>query len=68
MSGVAVLLIAIGCADIVSRLTVSRWPPLVTGPVVAVSTAALCGLWHSALLQPRARHTSAVAATGGIAT
>jgi hypothetical protein len=46
MSGVAVLLIAIGCADIVRRLTARRWPAVVTGPVVAVIAAALCGLWH----------------------
>lgn len=46
MSGVAVLLIAIGCADIVRRLTTRRWPAVVTGPAVAVVTAALCGLLH----------------------
>ncbi|GAY19146.1 hypothetical protein [Mycobacterium sp. shizuoka-1] len=46
MSGVAVLLIAIGCADIVRRLTTPRWPAVITGPAVAVVTAALCGLWH----------------------
>ncbi|WP_319429751.1 hypothetical protein [Mycobacterium sp. RTGN5] len=46
MSGVAVLLIAIGCADIVRRLTARLWPAAVTGPVVAVAAAALCGLWH----------------------
>ncbi|MBB3749398.1 hypothetical protein FHT44_001859 [Mycolicibacterium sp. BK634] len=46
MSGVAVLLIAIGCADIVRRLTTRRWPAVLTGPLVAVTVAALCGLWH----------------------
>ncbi len=46
MSGVAVLLIAIGCADIVRRLSTRLWPAVVTGPVVAVTTAALCGLLH----------------------
>jgi hypothetical protein len=46
MSGVAVLLIAVGCADIVRRLTAGPWPAVVTGPVVAAITAALCGLWH----------------------
>ncbi|MCV7176053.1 hypothetical protein [Mycolicibacterium sphagni] len=46
MSGVALMLIAIGCADIVRRLTTDHWPAVVTGPVVAVVTAALCGLWH----------------------
>jgi hypothetical protein len=46
MSGVAVLLIAIGCADIVRRVTTRLWQAVVTGPVVAVATAALCGLLH----------------------
>ncbi|BBX05733.1 hypothetical protein MAIC_05360 [Mycolicibacterium aichiense] len=46
MSGVAVFLIAIGCADGLRRLTRHRWPPVVSGPVVAVITAAMCGLWH----------------------
>ncbi|AKK29634.1 hypothetical protein [Mycobacterium sp. EPa45] len=46
MSGVAVFLIAVGCADIVRRLTRPLWPAVVAGPVVAVLTAALCGLWH----------------------
>jgi hypothetical protein len=46
VSGVAVLLIAIGCADIVRRLTIRHWPAVVTGPVIAVTAAALCGLWH----------------------
>jgi hypothetical protein len=46
VSGVAVLLIAIGCADIVRRLTTRLWAAAITGPVVAVATAALCGLWH----------------------
>jgi hypothetical protein len=46
MSGVAVFLIAIGCADIMRRLTTRLWPAVVTGPVVAVMTAALCGLLH----------------------
>lgn len=46
MSGVAVLLIAIGCADVVRRVASRRWPAVLTGPVVAVIAAALCGLWH----------------------
>lgn len=46
MSGVAVFLIAVGCADIVRRLTRRRWPAVVTGPAVAVLTAGLCGLLH----------------------
>ncbi|KAA0104213.1 hypothetical protein [Mycolicibacterium sp. P1-5] len=48
MSAVAVFLIAIGCADIVRRLTSTQWPAVITGPAVAISTAALCGLWHLA--------------------
>ncbi|MCV7216147.1 hypothetical protein H7J51_12735 [Mycobacterium crocinum] len=46
MSGVAVFLIAVGCADIVRRLTHRQWPAAVAGPVVAVIAAALCGLLH----------------------
>ncbi|BBY64542.1 hypothetical protein [Mycolicibacterium helvum] len=46
MSGVAVLLIAIGCADIMRRLATRLWPAVVTGPMVAVAIAALCGLWR----------------------
>jgi hypothetical protein len=46
MSGVAVLLIAVGCADIVRRLSPHAWPAVATGPLVALATAALCGLWH----------------------
>jgi hypothetical protein len=46
MSGVAVLLIAVGCADIVRRLSSHGWTAVVTGPAVAVVTALLCGLWH----------------------
>ncbi|WP_431233932.1 hypothetical protein ACQ856_04495 [Mycolicibacterium psychrotolerans] len=46
MTGVAVFLIAVGCADGLRRLTQRRWPAVVIGPVVAVITAALCGLLH----------------------
>ncbi|AQT81857.1 hypothetical protein B1R94_25320 [Mycolicibacterium litorale] len=46
MSGVAVLLIAVGCADIVRRLSGRTWAAALTGPSAAVATAALCGLWH----------------------
>ena len=46
MSAVAVLLIAVGCADIVRRLTARTWAAAVTGVLVALGTAALCGLWH----------------------
>lgn len=47
MSAVAVLLIAIGCADIVRRLVDRTWAAVLTGVVVALATAALCGLWHA---------------------
>jgi len=47
MSAVAVFLIAVGCADIVRRLTARQWLPVIAGPLVAAITAALCGLWHS---------------------
>ena len=46
MSGVAVLLIAVGIADIVRTLSGRQWPAVLTGPVVAAASAALCGLWH----------------------
>ncbi|WP_059016639.1 hypothetical protein [Mycobacterium sp. M26] len=46
MSGVAVFLIAVGCADILRRLVPRAWPAVLAGPVVAIATAALCGLWH----------------------
>ena len=46
MSAVAVLLIAVGCADIVRRLTARTWAAALTGVLVALGTAALCGLWH----------------------
>ena len=46
MSAVAVLLIAVGCADLLRRLSTRQWLPVASGPVLAVGTAALCGLWH----------------------
>jgi hypothetical protein len=46
MSALAVMLIAMGIADAVRRLTRSVWVPLVTAPVVVVACAALSGLWH----------------------
>ena len=46
MSGVALFLIAVGCADIVRRLTSRSGLAVLAGPVVAVGVAALCGLWH----------------------
>lgn len=46
MSAVAVLLIAVGCADIVRRLTERTWAAVLTGVLTAPGAAALCGLWH----------------------
>ena len=46
MSAVAVLLIAVGCADFIRRLSARQWLPIAAGPALAVGTAALCGLWH----------------------
>ena len=46
MSSVAVMLIAMGLADAVRRLTDAMWVPLVVAPVVVVACAALSGLWH----------------------
>ena len=40
------LLIAVGCADIVRRLTDHTWAAVLTGVLAALGTAALCGLWH----------------------
>ncbi|VBA32504.1 hypothetical protein LAUMK35_05261 [Mycobacterium pseudokansasii] len=52
MSAVAVLLIAVGIADGWRRLSRAVWPPLVTGPVVIVACAAVCGLWHARDIVP----------------
>ena len=46
MSALAVLLIAIGIADAVRRITRSAWIAPTTVPVVVVVCAALAGLWH----------------------
>ncbi|WNG92397.1 hypothetical protein [Mycobacterium sp. ITM-2016-00318] len=46
MSAVAVLLIAIGIADAVRRVTRAAWIAPTTVPVVVVACAALAGLWH----------------------
>lgn len=46
MSAVAVFLIAVGCADIVRRLTRRTWAAALTGVLATLATAALCGLWH----------------------
>ena len=46
VSAVAVLLIAVGIADLCRRRSASAWLPLAIGPVVVVACAALCALWH----------------------
>lgn len=46
MSAVAVLLIALGIADLCRRAVRAAWPPLAIGPVVVVVCAALGGLWR----------------------
>lgn len=46
MSIVAVLLVALGVADLCRRAIRVAWPPLVIGPVVVVVCAALGALWH----------------------
>jgi hypothetical protein len=46
VSAVAVLLIAIGVADAVRRVTRAAWIAPTTVPVVVVICAALAGLWH----------------------
>ena len=46
MSGLAVMLIAMGTADACRRLTHLLWIPVVVAPVMVVAGAALAGLWH----------------------
>lgn len=46
MSALAVMLIAIGVADIVRRVTDRLWLSAVLAPVVVVGFAALAALWH----------------------
>lgn len=46
MSALAVLLIVIGIADAVARITRVSWVAPVTAPLVVVACAALSGLWH----------------------
>ncbi len=46
MSALAVMLIAMGIADGVRRLTSVGWLPPVVAPLVVVTFAALSGLWH----------------------
>ncbi len=46
MSAVAVLLLAVGIADLCRRAVRAPWPPLAVGPVVVAACAALGALWH----------------------
>ncbi|KUI05834.1 hypothetical protein [Mycobacterium sp. IS-3022] len=46
MSAVAVMLIAMGVADVVRRMTSRVWVPAAVAPAVVVACAALTGLWH----------------------
>lgn len=46
MSVLAVLLIALGVADICSKVTCRRWLPLIAGPATVVTCGALAGLWR----------------------
>lgn len=47
MSAVAVLLIALGVADLCRRAVRAAWPPVAIGPVVVVACATLGALWHA---------------------
>ena len=46
MSGLAVMLIAMGIADVCRRLTERLWVPVVIAPVMVVGCAVLAGLWR----------------------
>ncbi len=46
MSGVAVFLIAVGCADIVRRLTTRAGLAVLAGPLIAVGNRRAVRLWH----------------------
>jgi hypothetical protein len=46
VSGLAVMLIAVGVADVCRRLTDRLWVPVVIAPVMVVGCAALAGLWR----------------------
>jgi hypothetical protein len=46
VSGLAVMLIAMGIADVCRRLTDRVWVPAVVAPVAVVGCAALARLWH----------------------
>lgn len=46
MSALAVMLIAMGIADVIRRLSDRIWIPTAVAPVVVVGAAALAGLWR----------------------
>lgn len=46
MSAVAVMLIAMGIADVIRRITDRVWLPAVVAPIVVILCAALAGLWR----------------------
>ncbi|ORW30918.1 hypothetical protein AWB91_18255 [Mycobacterium paraense] len=46
MSAVAVLLLAVGIADLCRRAVRAAWAPLAAGPAVVVACAVLGALWH----------------------
>jgi hypothetical protein len=46
VSALAVMLIAMGIADVCRRLTDRLWPPVVVAPIVVTGSAVLAGLWH----------------------
>jgi hypothetical protein len=46
VSGLAVMLIEMGIADVCRRLTRFLWVPAVVAPVAVAGTGALTGLWH----------------------
>jgi hypothetical protein len=46
VSGLAVMLIAMGVADVFRRRTDRVWLPAAVAPVVVVVCAVLAGLWH----------------------
>jgi hypothetical protein len=46
VSAVAVMLIAMGVADVIRRITDRVWLPAVAAPIVVAACAALAGLWR----------------------
>ena len=52
MSALAVMLIAMGIADIVRLLTNAAWAPRVAAPLAVIACAALSALWHPGDIAP----------------